>query len=244
MSKISLLSGLTAAFGVMATACWFITGILPLQASPHTTGDVRSLPAAATAPLAGALLKSISITGLSDGARDQLLSRLPVREGETLTLDSVQRVRETVVEFDPQLRVTFHAPLKALRAQNAPSDRQVSLQIAPIKPAQTAEPAWDPAGSTLRLRVVGNAQESKTFLKVQPLYPVEAKQAHIEGVVSLAVAIDKQGTVQNITVIRGEPALVPAALEAVSQWVYQPTFLNGAPVDVLTQVDVNFTLAR
>ena len=77
----------------------------------------------------------------------------------------------------------------------------------------------------------------------KPEYPALAKQARISGVVHLAVIIAKEGTVMDIKVISGHPLLIPAALQAVQQWVYQPTLLNGEPVEVSTQIDVNFTLS-
>jgi protein TonB len=76
------------------------------------------------------------------------------------------------------------------------------------------------------------------------MYPQEAKDARVQGVVSLVAIIGKDGRVQNLTVITGHPLLVPAALQAVSQWVYEPTYLNGEPTAVETQIDVNFTLAK
>ena len=71
-----------------------------------------------------------------------------------------------------------------------------------------------------------------------------AKQARIQGVVRLNAIIGKDGTIQNLTVATGHPLLVPAALEAVKQWVYRPTLLNGEAVEVVTQIDVNFTLSQ
>ena len=56
--------------------------------------------------------------------------------------------------------------------------------------------------------------------------------------------IDKQGRVSRLEVISGHPLLIPAALEAVRQWVYQPTLLNGEPVEVQTEIAVNFTLSQ
>jgi periplasmic protein TonB len=70
-----------------------------------------------------------------------------------------------------------------------------------------------------------------------------AKQARIQGVVRFNAIIARDGTVANLEVLTGHPLLVPAALEAVRQWVYKPTLLNGEPVEVITQIDVNFTLA-
>jgi protein TonB len=60
--------------------------------------------------------------------------------------------------------------------------------------------------------------------------------------VKLHATLGKDGTVQNLTVISGHPLLVPAALDAVKQWVYEPTVLNGTPTDVETEIEVNFSL--
>ncbi len=239
MSKTRSISLLSAALCLLAGGCWLVTGLFPLRGAPQIPD---AMPAAVSAPLTGATLKNISINGLSDPVRDELLSRLPVRSGEALTLDSIERTRETVAHFDPHLRMTFDIPLKDVRDVRAnASERQAWLYIAPAHEAPSLR-VLDPAGPTLR--VGGNAQESKSLLKVRPAYPLEAKQAHVQGVVELGVRIDKQGSVANIDVISGPAALVPAALEAVRHWVWEPTLFNGSPVDVVTQVDVNFTLAR
>lgn len=77
-----------------------------------------------------------------------------------------------------------------------------------------------------------------------PRYPKDAKLAHVEGTVRLAVTIAKDGTVKELKVISGPPLLVDAAIEAVKQWVYKPTLLNGDAVEVKTTVSVNFSLNR
>jgi len=95
-----------------------------------------------------------------------------------------------------------------------------------------------------RIRVGGNVQQAKLIRQPKPIYPPLAKQARISGVVRLNAIIGKDGTIQNLTVASGHPLLVPAAMEAVKQWVYAPTLLNGEPVEVVTQIDVNFTLSQ
>jgi protein TonB len=62
-------------------------------------------------------------------------------------------------------------------------------------------------------------------------------------VVRFNAVIGKDGSIQNLTLVSGHPLLVPSATEAVRQWKYQPTLLNGEPVEVVTQIDVNFTLS-
>jgi periplasmic protein TonB len=95
-----------------------------------------------------------------------------------------------------------------------------------------------------RIRVGGNVQSAKLVRQPRPNYPPLAKQARISGVVKLSAVISKDGTIKELQVISGHPLLVPSALEAVKQWVYQPTLLNGEPVEVQTQIDVNFTLSQ
>jgi protein TonB len=95
-----------------------------------------------------------------------------------------------------------------------------------------------------RITIGGNVQQAKLKNQPHPVYPPLAKQARISGVVHLAAVISKDGTIQDLKVISGHPLLIPSALEAVKQWVYQPTLLNGEPVEVSTQIDVNFTLSQ
>jgi TonB family protein len=97
-------------------------------------------------------------------------------------------------------------------------------------------------GNATRVRVSAGVSQGLVLTKVQPQYPQDAKDQHIQGVVVLKVIVDKEGNVSNIQLISGHPQLAPAALEAVKQWKYRPYLLNGNPVEVDTQVQVNFTL--
>jgi protein TonB len=94
------------------------------------------------------------------------------------------------------------------------------------------------------IRVGGNVMAAKLVRQPKPQYPQLAKQARIQGVVRFNAVIGKDGTIQNLTLVSGHPLLVPSAQEAVRQWLYQPTTLNGEPVEVVTQIDVNFTLSQ
>lgn len=100
------------------------------------------------------------------------------------------------------------------------------------------------AAAPQRIRVGGNVQAAKLIRQPKPSYPPLAKQARIQGTVRFNAIIGKDGTIQNLTLVSGHPLLVPSATEAVKQWVYQPTLLNGEPVEVVTQIDVNFTLSQ
>jgi TonB family protein len=104
-------------------------------------------------------------------------------------------------------------------------------QLAPTSPAQ-------------RIRVGGNVQATKLLSKVRPVYPPDAEAEGVEGTVLLKAVISKQGDLMSVTVLNKsvDPRLAKAATDAVAQWKYQPTLLNGAPVEVVTTVSVNFEL--
>src|ERR1700747_3695654 len=94
-----------------------------------------------------------------------------------------------------------------------------------------------------RVRVSLGVSQGLLVKRVQPNYPPLARQARIQGQVLLQAEISKDGTIENLRLISGHPMLAPAALEAVKQWRYRPYMLNGEPVAVETQVQVNFTLS-
>jgi protein TonB len=94
-----------------------------------------------------------------------------------------------------------------------------------------------------RIRVGGAVRQPTIVSKVEPVYPQQAQEANIQGAVILEVVIGTDGRVQQAWVHRSIPLLDQAALDAVQQWVYQPTLLNGVPVEVIMTVTVNFTLS-
>ena len=93
-----------------------------------------------------------------------------------------------------------------------------------------------------RIRVGGNVQAASLVNRVTPTYPALARAARVSGTVVLHAIIGKDGTVQQLAVMSGPPLLVQSALEAVRQWRYRPTLLNGEPVEVDTTIEVVFTL--
>ncbi|MBM3755589.1 MAG: TonB family protein [Acidobacteria bacterium] len=109
----------------------------------------------------------------------------------------------------------------------------------PPKPVEAPKPK--PTGP---IRVGGNVQAANLIKQIRPNYPPLAKQARIQGTVRFNAIIARDGTIQNLNVVSGHPLLVPSATDAVRQWIYKPTLLNGEAVEVATQIDVNFTLSN
>ncbi len=85
--------------------------------------------------------------------------------------------------------------------------------------------------------------EGNLVLRVQPAYPSLARQVRVQGLVVLRAVISRDGTIENLQVLSGHPMLVQAAVDAVRQWRYRPYVLNGEPVEVETEVKVNFILS-
>jgi protein TonB len=109
-----------------------------------------------------------------------------------------------------------------------------------VEPPPTPEPKPEPPPGPVR--VGGKIHEPKKVRNVAPQYPEVAKQARVEGVVVLECTISATGHVTDVRVLKGIPLLDAAAVEAVRQWSYTPTLLNGTPVPVIMTVTVNFKL--
>jgi protein TonB len=108
----------------------------------------------------------------------------------------------------------------------------------PVAPASPKPPASGP------VPIGGDVAAAKLIYGPAPIYPRLAVTARSQGTVKLEAVISADGTIRNLRVVSGPPLLVNAAVEAVRQWRYHPTLLNGIAVEVITEIDVNFTLAK
>ena len=106
-------------------------------------------------------------------------------------------------------------------------------------PTITAAPVPD---LSKPLRISGGVLAAKLITQVVPKYPPVARQTRVSGIVRLLGVIDRDGRVRNLRVLDGPPLLRQAALDAVGQWVYAPTLLNGQPVEVEAPIEVHFQL--
>ena len=106
---------------------------------------------------------------------------------------------------------------------------------------QPVLPAPRPATPVRPIRL-SSMREGDLIHKVLPVYPPLARSARIQGQVVLQAVISRQGAIKDLRVLSGHPMLAPAAIEAVKQWRYRPYVLNSEPVEVETQVTVNFSL--
>jgi hypothetical protein len=145
-------------------------------------------------------------------------------------------LRDTKEEYKADIAVADEWVQKNLDTKKA----KAISGMAP--PPATARGGGEGSATPARIRVGGMVQEANLIKKVDAVYPPLAVQARISGQVRFVVIIGKDGSVVSIQLVSGHPLLVAAARDAVNQYAYKPTLLNGNPVEVITQVDVNFSL--
>ncbi len=129
--------------------------------------------------------------------------------------------------------------LNKTRAAISSGNRAVMVGPMPPPPPPPPPPGYE---GMAPVRVGGNIKAPTKTRDVRPIYPAEAQAAGVTGVVIIEATIDPAGRVSDAKVLRSIPILDQAAVEAVRQWEFTPTLLNGAPVPVIMTVTVNFTL--
>jgi TonB family protein len=128
--------------------------------------------------------------------------------------------------------------------REAPADRSPRAAMPPLPPLPpelaplSPEPEWARGVA----RVGGNFTPPRKIVHVNPVYPDEARQARVQGVVIIEARIEADGRIINARILRSIPLLDQAALDAVTQWVFTPTLQDGSPVPVLTAMTVQFSL--
>jgi len=158
--------------------------------------------------------------------------------------DEIERVHDSVSSAPSLLPPSNGRGLSDILggSQDGSSDGVVPTRPSgpPVPPPLSPPPAI----KATPIRQGGVAQAAMLIHQVKPEYPHLAKVTGTQGVVLLDAVIDKEGSIQSLRVISGHPLLTQAALDAVKQWRYRPTLLNGEPVEVSTTITVTFTLQR
>lgn len=205
-------------------------------------------------------ITSIDFVGLTDAAVQEIRQRLPIEEGQMLTTANHEQTSQVLSEINdhlgagfttrpgqpPQTRVT----IALVETISELGQNNVAQRFAPIASSGPAFPLSADGQSSIpgeppkRIRIGHGVMRKKLIHQVAPEYPELAKQRGIQGHVLLAVLVTKQGEVARIEVQAGHALLFPAAIEAVTQWRYRPTLVNGQSVEVETTVEVNFSLGR
>jgi outer membrane biosynthesis protein TonB len=182
------------------------------------------------------VLKSIRVIAVSEDVRQELLKRIQVSIGQPMEHEDLARVARQTGIFDNDLRSWF------LREGG-----EASITIAPL--GFGLEPTWEPPETAPRpatvttpgrIKVSASEQNAKLISKVDPVYSETARLNHYQGVVRLRVLVGTDGRVLWMVTLQGQTHLSLAAQDAVQKWVYSPTLLKGTPVEVVTEVEVEF----
>lgn len=205
--------------------------MVPMPSATPVPAGVRMMAQPQTAPAAatpGPTVQNIIVNGLPDDAANRLRAELPVHVGDAYTPDLRRKTLDATHQFDEHLQLGMS---------------NVSGQATLTITAPYAPPADAPAPLDAQ-RVGANVQAANLISAEKPVYPPLAKMARQQGTVSLETTIGTNGTVEDMKVLPGAPPLlVQAAMNAVRNWVYKPTLLNGVPTRVVTTVSVNFSLS-
>jgi TonB family protein len=175
-------------------------------------------------------LRRLEFAGIPQPVQETVIARAGLHEGQTIQPEDEKAFERTLHEIDEHLTVSSRA-----------SSEGLILRVAYSSPVAFAAGEGSPPQ---RIRVGGNLQSANILNKVNPVYPRAAKQDRVQGKVRMQALIGKDGLMEDLQVVEGEPILAEAAQDAVWKWTYRPTLLNGQPVEVVTMIDVNFTLTK
>ena len=249
---------IAAAVAVLAIAGYFGYTKFVANKQSKTAAQVQAQPAASAAPVVsesspvGPTVVTPSTSSLPSHA-----AALPANKPAASSVATEEETTPEVVVTHPDATKTMlvksgigAAPKKKVEENSAADVPAPALAMdnedqSTISNLVKSAPVTVPkvaTSSTDVLRISQGVTQGLLLKRVQPAYPHQAMQMRIQGAVQLQATINKQGSISSVKVLSGDAILARAAVEAVNQWKYKPYFLNGEPVDIQTQITVNFKL--
>lgn len=255
---------IAVALAVAAAGGYFAsTKLHSASVTPASNAPAQTAPAVAASSPGTAQAKELAAGGSGNAASAQPAATAP----QPKSAPTVQHPSEEATsEETPDVVKKTIAPAKSQGEHEEKPAREALVVKSPNKSAASqAEPPQaipvigiasnsgekalagiveaKPAVPVLRtMKVSQGVSQGLILRKVSPDYPSQARQLRIEGIVQLEATVAKDGSVKEIKVVGGHPILARAAVEAVKQWKYKPYLLNGSPVEIETQISVNFKL--
>jgi TonB family protein len=208
--------------------------------APSATAPAKTAPAAAkpsALPAPGSQLTGLAVSDTKKHTSDSTAEEDVTSEPESATAQPgpAPLVVKSGKVPSHSKSATVEAPAPSVIGIAAPGAGAPPPNLIP-----SAEPSLRPTLQTLN--VSQGVSQGLLIKKVPPSYPANALRLRVEGTVELMATISKTGEISHVKVISGEPQLTKAAADAVKQWKYKPYLLNGEPVEIQTQVTVNFKL--
>ena len=223
-----------------------MTVVISFLLQSIAVGIMILIPLVYTEALPGRQMISMLMTPPPPPAQRPIAATSPPVRVMTRPVRQQQELRQPVAIPDHaailQEDLLPPAPVVGYVDQSSADVSQVAGDF--LSAAITIVPPPPPPPLPERIKVGGQVAAARLVYQPQPVYPPLARQARIQGTVRLEAVINKQGQIEELTVVSGHPMLIQAALDAVSKWQYEPTMLNGVPVEVITTIDVNFTMGR
>jgi len=226
---------------------------------PNSETPVSSAPAAVSQPVKPSNVPASLPKSAAGSVQDSQLSKSPSPEklqeeinaaaATNKSSGSSEKVSKAdaneITEPAPLVVKGGKTPATKTKAADAPAPSLIGMatpgaSVPPPNLVTSTEPAFKPTLQTLNISQ--GVSQGLLIKKVPPSYPSNALRMHIEGAVELTATISKAGLISQIKVLSGDPQLTKAATDAVKQWKYKPYLLNGEPVEIQTQITINFKL--
>jgi protein TonB len=202
----------------------FFTDALPI--SIRTITELPSVPRSAGPPASNPVPNTPAHGSTSELVNDQLIFiRVPTGRAKEIT------------DVAPPVQPCVGACVPGSTNTDSATDALMESMIGKPGPVMSL-----PKSPPVKSVILSHMDEGLLIRKVTPVYPQIAIMARQQGTVLLHAIIARDGTIQQLQAISGPPLLIRAAMEAVGQWRYRPYILNGQPVEVDTQITVNFKL--
>jgi TonB family protein len=254
---------LIAAVAVLALAALGYLGYGKLGKSntqPVSTPQDSGQPAPAPAPMSSPVAPSVSTPGRASSSTQGLASKTATaarldKPSAGVGDSPVTRIAAIIAaNSEPEMKQPDSAPIHVKSTTRARTHGQAEESAPPLPSPLAVASANDstlsglmssastnvPKPTLATVRISQGVSQGLLIKRVQPKYPQAALAVRAQGAVQIEATINKDGNVTNLKVLSGDPVLARAALEAVHQWRYKPYYLDGAPVEIQTQITVNF----
>ena len=205
----------------------------PVSSAPTTSRPSAAIPATATKPSSTSISLEPAQTS-SSAQKTMLQSEAKTTASAPIVVKSATAKSPARSQVQPDASA---AQLPSPLAVASPNDNAIGGLLSSAS-ANVAKP------SLATIRVSQGVSQGMVIKRVQPKYPPHALAAHIQGAVQIEATVNKEGIVVNPKVLSGDSVLAAAALEAVRQWRYKPYYLDGEPVEIQTQITINFKATK
>ncbi len=234
---------------------YFESGKASTSATPVATSQNVAAPAPVSPPAASAATPSLNSTQSASPVAPAVNSNpTSLAPGDKLAASSANNgVLRIAANTEPATKKPASAPMlvksgsAASRNQSSPDESTAPPAIDAAASASNsnltnllASTSNIPKPSLATIRISQGVSQGLLIKRVQPTYPQAALAVHAQGAVQIEATVTKEGNVTNLKVLSGDAVLARAALDAVRQWRYKPYYLDGQPVEIQTQITVNF----